>query len=339
MWTANAATVAPSTDTADGRLHLTPANLGAMFHRALEAPTTHRVLARIFDDPDRFTVHAPLPAGEAFADEGAANHLRLWLPGRPAMHLFGWGRGVQNDGLGPTRHPARQTLQASQAVARLHQLPPEQCLFPRQSAAGIDAGAFHSDVLAVANQGLLLLHERAFTDLPGLLDTLRARLGEGFTAVVATEKELPLADAVAAYPFNSQVLTLPSGAMALVAPAECSQAPRVQAFLERVVATTPVAAVHHLDLRQSMQNGGGPACLRLRIWLDDREVAAVRAGGARVFLDEPLAGQLEDWVTRHYRDRLTGDDLADPALVREVMTALDELTGLLGLGAIYDFQS
>ena len=91
MWTANAATVAPSSDTADGRVHLTPANLQQMFHRAIEAPTTTRVLRTIFADATRFVVHDPLPGGGQFADEGAANHLRLETS-RGAAHVFAWGR-------------------------------------------------------------------------------------------------------------------------------------------------------------------------------------------------------------------------------------------------------
>ncbi|WP_210234729.1 N-succinylarginine dihydrolase [Methylocella tundrae] len=55
-------------------------------------------------------------------------------------------------------------------------------------------------------------------------------------------------------------------------------------------------------------------------------------------MDECLAGRLEDWVRRHYRDRLTGADLGDPALIEEGRAALDELTGILDLGPIYAFQ-
>jgi len=59
---------------------------------------------------------------------------------------------------------------------------------------------------------------------------------------------------------------------------------------------------------------------------------------ARVFFDDGLAAELESWIRRHYRDRLTLDDLADPALLDESRRALDELTKLLKLGSIYGFQ-
>jgi succinylarginine dihydrolase len=336
MWAANAATSAPSEDTADGRMHLTPANLQAMFHRAIEADTTYSVLSRIFADAQAFAVHAPLPGGIHFADEGAANHTRLSVEGRPAVHLFAWGRSSARGSPVPARFPARQTLEASEALARLHQLEAAQCLFPQQAPSGIDAGAFHTDVLAVGNEGFLMLHALAFQDAPGLLSTLRARLGPGLRVVQASEAELPVADAVAAYPFNSQVLSLPDGSMCILAPKESQERPRARAFLERVVEEdNPVVAVHYLDVRESMNNGGGPACLRQRIRLTDAERKKVTA---RVFYDEALHRDLEAWVRRHYRDRLAPEDLRDPALAREGMAALDALTGLLALGSVYDFQ-
>src|SRR5580658_9302999 len=137
MWTANAATVAPSSDTMDGRVHVTPANLQHMFHRAIEAETTTRVLRTIFADPARFVVHAPLPGGRQFADEGAANHLRL-RTSQGAAHLFAWGQAAWRSFDGPSRHPARQTLEASQAIARLHGLATACCRFPQQHPDGID---------------------------------------------------------------------------------------------------------------------------------------------------------------------------------------------------------
>ncbi|MET0404089.1 MAG: N-succinylarginine dihydrolase [Cystobacter sp.] len=337
MWTANAATGAPSEDAADGRMHLTTANLQQMFHRALEAETTHAVLGAIFADERHFAVHAPLPGGGQFADEGAANHTRLVTPGHPAVHLFAWGRSVwRGDVRAPTRYPARQTLEASEALARLHQLAPAQVLLPQQAPEGIDAGAFHTDVLAVGSGGFLMLHEWAFVDAPGLLRTLREKLGEGFTSALATQEELPAHEAVKAYPFNSQVLALPDGSLVIVAPEESRDTEPARRFLERVVADdNPVKAVHYLNLRQSMNNGGGPACLRQRVWLTDTERAAVKA---RVFYTPELHASLADWVTRHYREDLRPGDLADPQLARETMTALDELTGLLRLGTVYDFQ-
>jgi succinylarginine dihydrolase len=336
MWTANAATSAPSEDTDDHRLHITTANLQEMFHRAIEAKTTYAVLQAIFSDEQRFAVHAPLPGGGQFADEGAANHTRLKTDGHAAVHLFAWGRSAFEPMKGPKSFPARQTKEASEAVARLNRVPVRQRLFGRQDPVGIDGGAFHTDVLAVGNENLLLVHERAFVEPKELLQSLKKLLGEDFRFVMAREEELPLQDAVAAYPFNSQLLTLPTGRMALIAPKDAEENPASCAFLERVVAEeNPVERVHYLDVRQSMHNGGGPACLRLRIRLADEERAAVKA---RVFYDDSLHEELAAWVKKHYRDRLTAEDLSDPGLCRESMEALDELTAILRLGSVYDFQ-
>ncbi len=334
MWTANAATVTTSADSTDGKLHLTVANLSSMFHRSLEARTTERVLSRIFDDAGRFAVHPALPATELFSDEGAANHTRLAT--HAAVHLFAYGRSWLRPGAAPRRFPARQTLEASEAVARLNHVPPERCLFWQQDPAGIDAGAFHTDVLAVGNGDFLMLHERAFVETPRLLDQLQRHLGGALKHCVATESELDAATAVRTYPFNSQLLSTGDGAMVIVAPQEAHEDTQARRFLQRVVGeANPVRAVHYIDVNASMKNGGGPACLRLRVALTDDERAAI---SARVFFDDALHVELKAWIERHYRDRLTPADLGDAAFLNEVHTALDELTQLLALGSIYDFQ-
>lgn len=334
MWTANAATVAPRSDTTDGRTHLVVANLASMFHRSLEAPVTTAVLRRIFS-AERFAVHDALPSTSHFADEGAANHTRLTGEGG-ALHLLAWGRRAWGDARLPRRHPARQTFEASSAVARLLELPDDRTLSWQQHPDGIDAGAFHSDVLAVGNDDFFMLHELAFVSDQALLEELERRLGGTLRVCRATQAELPVADAVSAYPFNSEIVTLPSGKMAIIAPAEARDTESARRFLERVVAAdNPVQELHFIDVNASMKNGGGPACLRLRVPLDDDDQAAL---GARVLVDLVLLDQLRAWIRAHYRDRLAVSDLADPALLDETRRALDELTQLLALGSIYDFQ-
>ncbi len=336
MWTANAATVAPSPDTTDGRLHLTVANLSSMFHRSLEAEGTFRALRAIFNDDARFAVHPPLPAGEAFADEGAANHTRL-ATREARLHLFGWGRShFHPSAQRPSKFPARQSREASEAVARLNHLSPERTLLWQQCPDGIDDGAFHTDVLAVGNRDFLWLHERAFRDPRALLAAIQSRLGAQFSFRLVTEAELPARLAVRCYPFNSQLLSVPEGGMVLVAPHESEQNSVVREHLEKLVGEPgPVRRVHYRDVTGSMRNGGGPACLRLRVPLTAREKARIIA---RVFLDDDLYERLVAWVRRHYRDRLALRDLADPLLVNETRAALDELSQLLRVGSIYSFQ-
>ena len=336
MWTANAATVAPSSDTEDGRVHFVVANLSAMFHRSLEPPTTLSILRAVFADTSHFAVHEPLPSGTHFADEGAANHLRLATEDG-VVHVFAWGRSGFDADAGLGRYPRRQTREASAAVARLARIREPWVMPWQQDPSGIDVGAFHTDVLAVGNESFLMLHEQALSHHRDLLPELRRRLGSGFSCVIAHETELPAREAVLAYPFNSQIVTLEDGTMTIVAPAEARESERSRTFLERVVAEeNPVGSVHYADVNASMNNGGGPACLRLRVRLGEDEERAI---AARVVLDDALHADVTSWVKRHYRDRMGLADLADPLLLVEVRTALDELTSLLRLGSIYDFQS
>lgn len=327
MWTANAATVAPSSDTKDGRVHLVPANLSSMFHRSLEAPVTTRVLRKVFADESRFVVHAPLPSGEQFADEGAANHIRL-ASEAGAFHVFGWGRhGFEANPAGPKLHPARQTREASVALSRL--LGVAKFGLFQQDPRGIDGGAFHTDVLACGTGALLLCHELAFVDVDARIAELEAALGKTLVTCVAREAELCLAEAVRTYVFNSQLVEH-AGGIALLAPKEADSGP-ARAFLDRV----PVNELHFVEVNASMKNGGGPACLRLSVIMSDDERNAL---GARVLVDDDLDEKLVAWVERHYRDRLAQDDLRDPSLWSEVKRAFDELSQLLELGSIWDFQ-
>ncbi len=336
MWTANAATVAPSADTADGRVHFTVANLAHNLHRANEAEGTARALRRAFPDGARFVHHPPLPASTALGDEGAANYTRFGRPDAPGVHLFVYGRDASGTG-GPSRFPARQTREASEAVARLHGLSPARTIFARQAPDAIDAGVFHNDVISVGHRDVFFVHERAFAD-DDVVARVDAALGGALRVVRVPESRVSLADAVATYLFNAQLVTDGSGRVRLVAPTDVRENASVHAYVESLVQdpACPIDAVDFLDVRQSMRNGGGPACLRLRVELTDAELAAVHAP---CVLDDGREAALRAFVERHYRDRLAPDDLADPALLDESRAALDALTGLLKLGGdFYAFQ-
>ncbi len=329
MWTANAATVSPSADTADGRVHLSPANLSSHFHRALEAPTTKRVLRAIFADPSKFEVHDAVPF-PTFGDEGAANHCRLSAShGERGVEIFVYGRSAFAKDAGTFR--ARQAMEASHIVATQHQLwGGGGALLIQQSAKAIDAGAFHNDVVAVSNGNVLMFHGEAFEQKGAFLEGLkRAGAARGFEPALleASPDELTLEEAVRSYLFNSQIVSLPQGGMALILPHEAEETPRARAFIDRVLGTNgPIREAHYLDLRQSMRNGGGPACLRLRVVLTPPELAALGAG---VILNEGKIAALEEIVRRRYRDRLAVADLADPKLLDESRAALDEIGQVL----------
>ncbi|MGQ7958716.1 N-succinylarginine dihydrolase [Pseudomonas sp. SP16.1] len=341
MWTANACTVSPSADTADGRVHFTAANLNCKFHRSIEHPTTSRVLQAMFASEAHFAHHPALPAVSQFGDEGAANHTRFCKGyGEPGVEFFVYGRSAFDSRYpAPQRYPARQTLEASQAVARLHGLSEQGVVYAQQTPEVIDQGVFHNDVIAVGNGEVLFHHQHAFLDSDRVLAELGdklARRGGNFQAVCVPDSAVSVDDAVRSYLFNSQLLSRADGSMLLVVPEECRNNANVWRYLEQLTAGNgPIREVKVFDLKQSMQNGGGPACLRLRVALKERELAAVNPG---VVMTPQLHDRLVAWVDKHYRDRLSEADLADPQLLIECRTALDELTQILKLGSVYPFQ-
>jgi len=340
MWTANAATVSPSADSADGKVHFTAANLNNKFHRAIEAETTSGVLRAMFNDPRHFAHHEALPQVALFGDEGAANHNRLGGDyGKRSVQMFVYGRQEFGGEIAPTRYPARQTREAGEAIARLHQLDEQHTVFVQQNPEVIDQGVFHNDVIAVSNQNVLFHHQQAFYRQQQALNEVRRKMATLDTELVAIEvptARVSVADAVATYLFNSQILTKPNGKMMIVVPEESRQHSGVWSYLSEMVSGGgPIDEIKVFDLRESMRNGGGPACLRLRVVLNHDELAAVNP---RSLMNDERYQQLTGWVEKHYRDRLHASDLGDPQLLSEVYQALDELTQILGLGSVYDFQ-
>ena len=337
MWAANAATVTPSVDTIDGRVHFTPANLLTNLHRSLEHEQTGRGLKRLFPDETLFAVHEALPEQPHFADEGAANHVRLCADhGDPGVNLLVYGREAYAPWTG--RFPARQTLEASQAIARRHGA--LRAVFPQQSQSAISSGAFHNDVVCVGARTCLFFHEHAFEDTAAMrADVSRAAAHHFEPAFVEiADADLPFADAVKSYLFNSMLVQRPGeDRLTLIAPIEVQETETARRVVDGLIASnSPIGQATYVDVRQSMRNGGGPACLRLRVVLTEAELAATNPAQR---LDVTLAARLNDWADRRYRDALAVPDLADPGLVDEVRVALDELTGILGLGSdFYPFQ-
>jgi len=320
MWAANAATVSPAPDTADGRCHLTVANLRTMPHRAHEWPATLAQLRLAFADERHFAVHAPVPA--TFGDEGAANHMRLGAShAAPAVEVFVYGhRGGA--------FPARQHVEASNAIARLHGLDPDRTLFVCQSEEAIAAGAFHNDVVAVANEHVLFAHELAFEDRADVYTSLR-RLLPVVEIIEVPASAVSLDDAIRSYLFNAQLVTLPEGGMGLILPEEARETPNVWRFLEEMLASNgPIRKLFVVDVRQSMANGGGPACLRLRVVADPSTVdERFIAGPAKL---DAIASVIE----QHWPERIAPEDLLNPALWQQIENARAALLARLDLGEL-----
>lgn len=324
MWTANAATVSPAPDTGDGRHHLSVANLSSMPHRSLEGEETLRQLRLAFRHVNGVVVHPPLPA--VFGDEGAANHMRL-CPAHGAAGVEIFVYGAKDTGASAGGFPARQHRIACEALIRRHGLSGERALLARQSEAAIAAGAFHNDVVAVANETVLLTHQDAFADSAELYDAIRARLPVA-TIIEAPRSQVSLEDAIRSYLFNSQLVSLPDGGMMLLLPGEARDTPSVLAWLEGLVERGgPIRRLDFLNLRESMRNGGGPACLRLRVVLSAEELAQV---DPRFLLDERTCDLLSELVERFWPAQIAPEDLGEPDLWRQCHQARAQLLALLG---------
>ena len=317
MWTANAATVSPAPDTGDGRCHLTPANLVTMLHRGQEWRDTQAQLKIAFGEQRHFAVHDAVPS--SFGDEGAANHMRFCdSHDAPGVEVFVYGRPGG-------RFPARQHEQASRAVARLHGLEPRRCVFIEQNPAAIEAGAFHNDVVAVANEKVLFTHDQAFADQIDAYEAIRAVFPD-LHVVEVPESQVSLEEAIRTYLFNAQLVTLPTGEMALVVPSECQESTSVWSWCERMLASNgPIRHVIPVDVRQSMANGGGPACLRLRVVADPATV------DARFMLDEAKAERLEAVIAQMWPETIQPDEIGTEALAAKVIEAREALLAVLSL--------
>ena len=339
MWVANAATVSPFADAADGRTHFTPANLISMPHRSIEPPITSKILKAIFKG-DSYAHHSALPRTPAFSDEGAANHTRFCSQyGERGVEFFVYGVSAKSTSTGPKKYPARQTREAFEAIARSHQLDTKNSVFAQQNPEAIDAGVFHNDVISVGNRDLLFFHEKAFLDTDKVKSDLDRAMGvHEMSYIEVPSASVSLDDAVTSYLFNSQLLSVPNTeGSVMVVPSECAVNVAVKSYLDELEKSqVGVNKVVYYDLGQSMSNGGGPACLRLRVVMSPEQIKTMQA---RVLLNDDLIADLEAWINSNYRDELHPDDLADPSLLAESRKALDELTSILKLGSIYEFQT
>lgn len=320
MWAANAATVSPAPDTADGKCHLSAANLLTMAHRSHEWSGTLAQLKLAFADDAHFAVHGPVPA--PFGDEGAANFMRLCRThGDAGIEIFVYGKSG-----GP--FPARQHIEASKAIARAHRLDAAKTLFVQQSEVAIAAGAFHNDVVAVANEHVLFTHEQAFEHPEQTYADIKRLLPEAEIIIVPADR-VSLADAIQSYLFNAQLVSLPDGGMALILPSEAQDNARVWGWLSEMVAGNgPIRKLVPVDVRQSMANGGGPACLRLRVVADPATV------DPRFIANEDKLDQIASVVAAYWPESIVPDQLGEASLIDQVRAARMALLTMCDLTAL-----
>ena len=325
MWTANAATVTPSVDASDGRLHLTVANLCGNLHRHQEAQERYEQMAVLFGDVPQAIVHRPLPDAYPLRDEGAANHIRL------SGEADGAGQGLHVfvDGDAATSgFPGRQGRKCSSAIARRHRLRGDQTFFLYQHPDAIAAGVFHNDVIATSHQFLLIHHQQAFLDadeeLTRLDQAFDRAFGRPLKRIVVTEDQLSLKEAVTTYLFNSQIVTNESGNFTIICPEICQRCEAASRILKSWVADgdNPISEVKFLSLDQSMANGGGPACLRLRVQLNSNQLAALPSNYR---IDDDRAERIAEWIQKWYPQSLVIDDLVEIDFAQHCWAALDEI--------------
>ncbi len=329
MWVANMATVSPAVDAQNGILHLTPANLASTLHRAQEAEQNYTLLKTMFGDAAR--VHKPLPACVSLTDEGAANHMRFCgAHGETGVEVFVYGKEAANaDAPAPSKYPARQTYESVRMLARSHHLSDDRIVFIQQTPEAIDAGVFHNDVIAMSNETLLIHHEKAFLDSDAKISEINEKLDNASLNVMTIREDaLPLADAVSSYFFNSQILSLADGTMAIIAPAECKENATAHQAMEalRDANDSPISTIYYSDLRESMRNGGGPACLRLRVAMDEQGWQQILPS---VKYSEGLHRKLEGIINEVYLEKITFDDLRNAVFFKHCEKTTQKIVSLL----------
>ncbi len=334
MWVANSSTVAPSTDSENGKLNLLTANLNFTHHRRIEAPQTFITLNKIFNDTSKFLIHSPIDSDGELDDEGAANHTRFCNSyEEEGLHFFVYGRSLNSSDDSPTKYPARQTLEASQKVVEKLQI--KKAVFAQQSTESIDAGVFHHDVIGVGNKNLYFYHEKALANENETLQNLQDNFDGDLKFIKVKESEVPLTTAVETYLFNSQLVEYNDGHL-LLAPIRCRRNALVRKYIQSIVGENKnIKKVRYINLEQSLHNGGGPACLRLRVTMNESEYSKMHNG---VIFTNELHLKLRTWVNRYYVENLIYEDLLTPSYIKRCRDALSELTNILELGDIYPFQ-
>lgn len=337
MWAANAATISPSADTMDGRLHITPANLTTMLHRSIEHEYTTKIFKHIFADKQHFLVHDAVLAHDAFSDEGAANHNRLTKAhGKKGLEIFVYGKHSVSSNAPTKIFPARQSRLANDAIIRRHRLEESFVLNVAQNPLAIDSGAFHNDVVCVVNENVMLCHALAFADQALVMAQIRERYADIFREhpiiIEIKDADLSLKEAVASYLFNSQLLSKPDGTMMLFAPMDCWKIPSAHKVIESLIAgDNPINQIEYFDVSESMANGGGPACLRLRVVLSEQELAVMKRS---VLMSEQNFFELERIIEEFYVDDFSIDLLFQERFLQQCHEALAAIAKALDLEAV-----
>lgn len=329
MWTANIGTITASVDSADNRIHITPANLMSNFHRSLEIIYSPEILKKIFPK----AIHHPTSL-MSIPDEGAANVMRLSdLNYDEAIHVFVFGRSVFCRKNKTRQYPCRQSKEAFEIIAHRHHLDQSKVLFIEQNAEAIDQGVFHNDVIATSYQNILIFHEKAFRRSAETIEDIKACYsdvcGIPLQCIEIHESDIFVGEAVSTYLFNSQIVRSPNQGLVMIAPNECQDHVQARVVIEKnILSNTEINKVYYVDVSQSMRNGGGPACLRWRAVVDESELSAILP---TVILNDKKYEELVNWVKLNYVEELTLETLIDPKFLEHNEKILKDLYALLNI--------
>lgn len=339
MWTANAAMCTPSLDSADGKVHFTIANLSSNLHRSIEAGFSYHAFKYIFSNSDLFCIHSPLESPLFFSDEGAANHTRLCAShSKKGLELFHFGHySYQKNASKPIKYPSRQSYESCYYISQKHQLNPNLSLFIKQNPKAIDSGVFHNDVISVGNESFLFYHELAFEDSCDAIEKIQKTCEDQlhFSPYLhcVKQSDITIEEVVKTYLFNSQILRLSDESMMLLCPSECEESEVVSKYIKQLIESdSPVQSSIYFNLRESMSNGGGPACLRLRVPLNQKEQSSLPKG---ILINETSYEKLKKLINKHYREKLHSNDLKDPHFANECLETLDEIAKLIEMPELY----
>jgi succinylarginine dihydrolase len=191
--------------------------------------------------------------------------------------------------------------------------------------------------VSLANEEVFIFHQEAFADrveLERVLHHLKEHV-KGFHPIEILSEDISLDDLVSSYLLNSQLITVDNNEMMMLLPEEVQNHPNCMRWLDEIQSSSPIKYLEFVDIRQSMMNGGGPACLRFKAVVNNDEFDRLNE---RFLLSPTKLMDLRTLVSKHYRDKLHPEDLLDIKFMQESYTFLDELTQLLDLGNIYNFQ-
>ena len=287
IWMANAGLFIPRIDTQLENNQFIPANMKQSEHRNIEHPFHQYWLKKILKY-SKCNFHKILDIN----DEGSANSIRLWhKKNQCGVNIFVYGKPN-------ARYPIRQSKSSCEKIINITK--PRHYILLEQTKEAIDAGVFHNDVIAFGFKNTIICHEKAFSNQKQELKKLKKIFTNSLNAplniVEIANNSLSLNAAVKTYLFNSQVIEI-NNKFELICPIEVKENPNSYKITEKWVTNGLFNKVHFVNIKSSLKNGGGPACLRLCLYLNDNEVKKIPT---KFKLDKTKYKKISKIILEHY---------------------------------------